>query len=665
MTDGKPQCGSVRHRLARRSVSRWTAALLLGLFPGIVDAQTSGTPAQQTPAAQSARAGAVANSESAGPGAESEKHVRGSRRREAAKAYLDASKLFLASRFEEARIGFERAARLDPTNSNYAQAAQVALSHEVTTLLQTSAKDRLLGDQAAARATLLRAYELEPKNFEVSEHLDQLGADVARAQHRPLYENVQEKLGGPVAIEYAPGPRSFHIRAAERDAIEQVFKAYGVEAMIDQSVGAEMVRLDLGEASFQEAMRALGMATDSFYVPLDAHRVLVARDTPENRQRFMRLSLETIYLPGLSSDAMTEVTNLARNIFGAEEVGSDPVGGRLVVRAPQVDLDAFNATMRQLLDGTSQVMLEVKLIQIAHTHATNIGVTPPQAITAFNVYAEEQAILNQNQALVQQIISSGLAAPGDTLAILGILLASGQVSSPLLSQGFALFGGGLTQSALSPGPATANFALNSSDSRELDDVELRLGDDQDGTLKLGTRYPIETSSYSSLSPTIPTIPGLTSPGSSSGLGSLLSQLTGAIPTIPQVQYQDIGLSLKVHPRMMRSGSVALSLDLTLDSLAGQSVNGVPVLNNRSYSGVVMLKQGSAAVVLGDIDVSESRALTGTPGLTDLPGMNNVTDKNLQQNYATLLIVITPRVVRGTQAAGHSQMFRVVGTHPAP
>src|SRR6185437_6027741 len=193
--------------------------------------------------------------------------------------------------------------------------------------------------------------------------------------------------------------------------------------------------------------------------------------------------------------------------------------------------------------------------------------------------------------------------------------------SPLLSQGFALFGGGITQSALSPGPATANLALNSSDSRELDDIELRLGDDQDGTLKLGTRYPIETSSYSSLSPSIPSIPGLTSPGSSSGLGSLLSQLSGPIPTIPQVQYQDIGLTLKVHPRLMRSGSVALSVDLTMDALAGQAING-------------------------------------------LPGMNNVTDKNLQQNYATLLILITPRVVRGTQAAGQSQMFRVVDTRPA-
>ena len=122
------------------------------------------------------------------------------------------------------------------------------------------------------------------------------------------------------------------------------------------------------------------------------------------------------------------------------------------------------------MDGRSQVLLDVRLIQLAHINERNTGVTPPQQITAFNVYAEEQSILNANQALVQQIISSGLAAPGDTLAILGILLASGQVSSSLFQNGIALFGGGLTLSGVSPAPATFNLTLNSSDSRELDQI---------------------------------------------------------------------------------------------------------------------------------------------------------------------------------------------------
>ncbi len=180
----------------------------------------------------------------------------------------------------------------------------------------------------------------------------------------------------------------------------------------------------------------------------------------------------------------------------------------ITLRAPAGDLNAFNATMRDLLDGQNQVMLEVRLIQVAHTNMRNTGVQPPQSITAFNVYAEEQSILNANQALVQQIISSGLAAPGDTLAILGLLLASGQVSSSLFKNGIALFGGGITESALSPGgPGTLNFNLNSSDSRLLDNIQLRLGDGEAGTLKLGEKYPIQTSAFSSALPGLPNIPG--------------------------------------------------------------------------------------------------------------------------------------------------------------
>jgi len=570
----------------------------------------------------------------------------------------------MEGRFAQAREKYEHAAALDPSNPDYRQAARIALDHEVTALVQTAAKDRLRGDQSDASAALLQAYKLDPANIEVSEHLDQLGAEVARAEPQPIYSQADAAIGAAVQLEHAPGLRSFHIRGDEHRVIEEVFKDYGIEAMVDESVGGQQVRFDIGDATFAEAMRALHLLTGSFYVPLDEHRVVVARDTPNNRMRFMREDLETVYLPGLSQDTRTEVTNLAREVFQAQRVAVDSAAGSITLRAPRLDLDAFNATMHELLDGSSQVVLDVRFMQIAHTSTRNTGVQPPQSISAFNVYAEEQSILNANQSLVQEIISSGLAAPGDTLAILGILLASGDVSSSLFSNGIALFGGGLTQSALAPGSLTANFNLNSTDTREIDDIQLRLGDGQDGTLKLGTRYPIVTSQYSNLGSNVPSIAGLTGAGTSSNLSSLLSELSSVQP-IPQVQYQDIGLTLKVNPKVLRNGNVALSIGLKLDGLTGSSVNGLPVLDNQSYEGVVMLRQGAAAVVAGELDESESRAISGTPGLSEIPGMSNLTGNNLQKNYSTLLIVMTPHVVRGTQNAGHSPMYRVVGTTPLP
>ena len=395
-----------------------------------------------------------------------------------------------------------------------------------------------------------------------------------------------------------------------------------------------------------------------FYVPLDAHRVVVADESATKRQEFTRQVLETIYLPGLKDEEMTAVSTLAKQVFNMKQADIDHSAGALVVRAPKDAIDAFNSTLRSLMDGRNQVVLEVKLIQIAHRSERNLGIQPPQTFAAYNVYAEEQSILSQNADLVQQIISSGLAAPGDTLAILGILLASGQVSSSVFSNGLALFGGGITASALSPGPATANFNLNSSDSRELDSLQLRLGDGETGTLKLGQRYPIQTSAFSGLSSSVPNIPGLTTAGNSGSLSSILASLQGAVPNIPQVQYQDLGMTLKTTANVMRDDRVALTIDLQMSALSGASINGNPVLNNRAYSGVVTVKDGSAVVVVSDLDKAESRAISGTPGLSEIPGMNNITDKDTQRSFASLLIVITPHVVRYTQPSGHTPMLRI-------
>jgi len=585
------------------------------------------------------------------------KPVHNSDRRKAAKLFLAGSKLFEREQFEEALQRYEQAASLDPGNVDYALAANVARSHLVTALIQSAAKARLQSDAAAARAALARAHELDPENPQVRLHLNELGDDALLSQTAPLYEQAAETVGEGAILEPASGVHSFHLRSDRRSIIQQVFKAYGIEVTLDESLRGAQARLDVDNVGFKTAARLAGMVTHSFYVPLDAHRALVADDQKANRDAYVRQDTETVYLSGLSEKDLDEVATIAKNIFDTTQATAEHISGTVTIRAPQRTLAAFNATLRELLEGRNQVLLEVRVIQLAHTAARNTGVTPPQSVAAFNVYSEEQSILNANQALVQQIISSGLAAPGDTLAILGILLASGQVSSSLFSNGIALFGGGLTASALSPGQITANLNLNSSDSRELDKIQLRLGDGEKATLRTGSRYPIQTSSFSSIAASVPKIPGLTGAGTSGSLSSLLASY-GNVPNIPQVEYQDLGLTLTATPKVLRNGDVALTLDMKIDALSGSSINGNPILNNRAFSGVVTLKEGEAAAVVSELDKSESRAVSGTPGISEIPGLSNIASNNNQKDYSTLLIVITPRLVRGTQAAGHSPILRV-------
>jgi type II secretory pathway component GspD/PulD (secretin) len=553
---------------------------------------------------------------------------------------------------------YRQAAELDPSNTNYTLAAELARSHAVTALIQAAAKDRIMSDEPAERAALQHALELDPKNIQVTEHIHELADDAVHTQPTSLYAQTGDSIGAPIELAPTSGVHSFHLHTDARQTIQQVFRAYGLEATLDESVRSTPIRFDLDDASFEVATRMVELLTDSFYIPLDAHRALVARDTSENRLRFMREEMETIYLPGLTPTDMTDVVNVAKNVFNVQHENEDSSAGTVTLRGSPQTLTAFNATIRDLLAGRNQVLLDVRLIQLAHTNSRNTQTQLPQTVSAFNVYAEEQSILNANQSLVQQIISSGLAAPGDTLAILGILLASGQVSSSLFSNGIALFGGGLTLSGFSPGPITENLSLNSSDSRELEQMQLRLSDGEAGTVKSGTRYPIQTSSFSSLSPSIPNIPGLTSAGASGALSSLLSSLQSSVPNVPQVEYQDLGLTLKATPKVMRNDDVALTIDLKIDALAGTTLNGNPILDNHAYSGVITLRKGEGAVIISELDGQQSRAISGYPGLNEIPGLSGVNGSDVQKSSSTLLIVMTPHVVRGTQSAGHTPMMRV-------
>jgi Flp pilus assembly secretin CpaC len=591
--------------------------------------------------------------------------IRPRDRKRAAKLYLEGSKEFENGQFEEAMHSYETAAALVPDSKDYTLAAQVARSHAVTALIQNAAKDRAHGDAGAARAALEKARALDPNNPLIAEHVSELATDVAAAQPRALYDDTDSSLGESPRLQPASGVQSFHFKTDRRAVIQRVYKAFGIDTTMDQSVPAPPMRFDLENATFAQATEAVAHATDTFAVPLDAHRVVVALDTRQNRQLFERQDTETLYLPGLTAAELTEVSNIAKNVFNTTQLAVAESRDTITVRAPAEDLDAFNSTMHDLMDGRSQVMLDVQIIQLAHTTSQNIGVQLPQQVTAFNAYAEEQAILNANQALVQQIISSGLAAPGDTLAILGILLASGQVSSSIFSNGIALFGGGITLSGISPGATTLNLNLNSSDSRALDNVQLRLADGQEETFRSGTRYPILVASYSGLNLSGVNIPGLTTAGASGSLASLASALAGAQSTIPQVQYQDLGLTLKATPKVMRSGDVALTLDLSLTALSGSSANGNPILDNRAFSGVITLKEGHGALLMSEVDEQESRAISGTPGLNEIPGLSGADDKDTQKDYATLLIVLTPHVIQGPTSPGHTPMLRLERGSVAP
>jgi general secretion pathway protein D len=541
-----------------------------------------------------------------------------------------------------AEEAFAKASKADPSNRDYTLDWQIARQHSVTMLIQDADKARLLGHPDVARAKLAEALELDPKNQEAAQHIDDLAnhaglpADTVTATYAPAIELTPK-----------PGTQSFHLRSTEQEVLRQVLVAYGIRMVDDGSLATKSIRFDADDVDFAQAAHLLNLTTDSFMVPLDPIRVMVAKESKDNHEKYDRLSVETVRLPGLTAAEFSDMGNLAKNVLGILQAVVDQGAGTLTVRAPVSSLVALNQTLADLLDGKSEVLLDVKIYEVANTRTRLVGVQVPQTTTVFNVPTELNSVISQNSSLVQQIISSGLASAGDYAAIAAILIASGEVTSSILSQPFATFGNGLTLTGLTTNGITGNLSLNAADTRSLDQVQLRLDDNAEGTIRSGTRYPITTSSYSSIASTGVNIPGITTAGLSSvlsGLGISASSLSSAQP-IPQVQYQDLGLTLKVTPRIDRNDDVVLKLDLKIQALQGASLNGLPVLTNRSYTADIRLRGGASALVVGDLTRQESNAVSGTPGLTELPGFAALSSTTKEFDVSNLAILVTPHILR--------------------
>ena len=575
-------------------------------------------------------------------------------RSEAAKAYAEGAKAVEKGDFNAADKDFARAVELDPGNPQYQSSHEIVLQSRATGLVQAAERTRILGHPDEARADLIEAYKLAPTNPMLAQHLDEIVNGITHtttpepAQFRPETENIAP----PIELAPLQQKQSFHLRTTTNELLRQVLSAYGIAPTFDSSVKSQSLRFDVNDVDFAEAQRMVTLTTNTFFVPLDPKRVLIAADTKENRAKFERLAAETIYFPGFNETELKDMGEIAKNVFDAQLSSVSASHSTLTVRAPATRLPALNETLAEMIDGRTEVQIEVRMYNIAKTRMQNLGLQLPQQTTVFNVPSQLNGIISQNQSLVQQIISSGLASSNDPAAIALALLASGQLSgsgSSVLSQPFALFGGGLTLSGLQPGSVTGNLLLNSSDTRALDDIILSVLDQEEGSVKSGMRYPIVTSTYSNLATTSVNIPGLSTAGLSSQLSSLginASALSNqASQTIPQVDYQDLGLTFTVTPRVQKDRSVTLKLDFKIDSLSGAMLNGNPVINSQEYKAIVTLREGASALVASTLSKTESSAVTGVPGLSALPGFQSATNNSTENDVSELVVLITPHVVR--------------------
>jgi general secretion pathway protein D len=566
--------------------------------------------------------------------------------RAAEDAYLSGARLLDHNDLTGAELKFRKAVALDSSNNDYALALSLTHERHITELIQQAGKARLLGQHEKAETLLAEARLLDPENGIVGPRVD--NGELPKAFHPEIEPWIREDpaITGPVTLEPNPGQKSFHLRADEQDVIRQVLSSYGIRPVFDESVQRENLRFDLDESSYQQTVPVLLDITHLFAVPLDAKSVFIAKDTPENRQRLERQLQETIYIPGMTNEEMDNFGTLIKNIFDVKEVTVGKSSGTLVLRAPQETLTYINLTLADLIDGGSEVLIDLQLYAVDTSNQRNIGAQLPQQVGIYNVASAAQNIVSSNQALVNQAIAQGLVPAGaSNIAIALALIASGLVQSTLLSNTVGFFGGGLTATGVTVNQFAAfNLALTSSDTRALNDIQIRVGDRQTATFRIGERYPITTATYTTGVSSSSVPPNTTINGVS--VSSLLNSAVGTAATIPQIQYEDLGLTLKATPTVQKSGAVKMHIDLKIEALNGASLNNIPVLNSQQFASDITLNDGDSALMVSSLTKSESASLSGYPVLSELPGFQTATAVRLTEtNSSDLLLLVTPHITR--------------------
>jgi type IV pilus assembly protein PilQ len=134
----------------------------------------------------------------------------------------------------------------------------------------------------------------------------------------------------------------------------------------------------------------------------------------------------------------------------------------------------------------------------------------------------------------------------------------------------------------------------------------------------------------------------------------ISQQQGAgAAAIPNVQFKDVLLELKVTPTITNDGRVFLNMALKKDEIEGfidTDIGDVPQINKREINTAVLVDNGQTVVVGGVYEFRDRADVTKVPWLGDLPVIGNLfKKKGRSKEKAELLIFVTPKVFDGRTA----------------
>jgi general secretion pathway protein D len=133
----------------------------------------------------------------------------------------------------------------------------------------------------------------------------------------------------------------------------------------------------------------------------------------------------------------------------------------------------------------------------------------------------------------------------------------------------------------------------------------------------------------------------------------------------QFQYLDVGVNIDITPKVHANGEVTLKIVMDISSVTGTSNSGgisQPVSGQRKIEHEVRLKEGEVNLLGGMLEETQTKSLTGIPGLAQIPILKYLFGQTTKEHSETeTVFVLIPHIVRARDYSEANQAALDVGT----
>jgi general secretion pathway protein D len=401
-------------------------------------------------------------------------------------------------------------------------------------------------------------------------------------------------------------PLSLHMVEDTKAIYQAIGKLSGLNVIFDPDYTSRRIQMDINAVPLEDALRILGVQAGTFYKPLTANTIFVAQNNPQKRQQLDNVAVQTFYLSNAATQAdQNELLTALRNVLDTNtKIFLVQSQNAIVMRATPDQLLLTQELLNNLDRPHSEVVVDVAVLEVNRDKSSQLGITLPQSFSITPQVANATASTTSTTTTTTSTASTTTSPTLNTLA-------------HLTGANFAV----------SLGTASVNALLSDADTRILQNPRIRATDGQRAQLKIGSRIPVATGSFSS--------------GASTAIVSSLVNT--------QFTYLDIGVTIDITPTVHQDREITLKMIIEITNQASTvTISGVqePIIGQRRVEQVIQLKEGEPSILAGILTRNESDALSGTPGLSNIPFLKNIfSTKTRDRAQDEVVFLLIPHIVR--------------------